>query len=70
MKTECKINEYLKSKGISQAFLSSKTRISAVKLNLSLNGKRKLTFDEYEAICWALGLGADAFLEPKPPDDR
>lgn len=65
-----KIGEYLKSKGISQSFLSRKIGMNTSKLNLSLNGKRRLSLDEYESICWALGLGAEAFLEPKPPDKR
>ncbi|MBP3411934.1 MAG: helix-turn-helix transcriptional regulator [Oscillospiraceae bacterium] len=67
METGMKIKGYLDSKGISQAFLSSKCRIKPAALSLALNGKRKLTFTEYENICWALGLGVDAFLEPKPP---
>ena len=62
-----KVKAYLESKGISQKFLSTKSGIPLARLNLSLNGKRKLTLGEYEAICWALGLGVDAFLEPKPP---
>ena len=65
-----KIGEYLKSKGISQSFLSRKIGMNASKLNLSLNGKRRLSLEEYESICWALGLGVEAFLEPKPPDKR
>lgn len=66
METGIKIKSYLEERGISQAFLSAKSNIPAAKLNLALNGKRKLTFDEYESICWALGVGVDTFLEPKP----
>lgn len=66
METGMKIKSYLDERGISQVFLSEKSNIPAPKLNLALNGKRKLTFDEYEAICWALGVGVDTFLEPKP----
>ena len=65
-----KIGKYLKSNGISRSFLSRKIGMNASKLNLSLNGKRRLSLDEYESICWALGLGVEAFLEPKPPDKR
>lgn len=67
MDTGLKIKAYLDSRGISQAFLSAKSKIPAPKLNLALNGKRRLTFSEYENICWALGVGADTFIEPKPP---
>lgn len=62
-----KIKGYLESKGVSQAFLSAKSGIPPAKLNLALNGKRRLSLPEYESICWALGVGVDAFMEPKPP---
>lgn len=63
-----RIKEYLESIGVSQAFLSSKTGIPTPKLNLALNGKRKLGLDEYEKICWALNVSADKFLRPRPPE--
>ena len=66
METGVKIKRYLDERGISQSFLSKKSCIPAPKLNLALNGNRKLTFAEYEAICYALDVGVDTFLEPKP----
>ena len=63
-----KIKGYLESKGISQAFLSSKSGIPPAKLNLALNSKRRLSLPEYEAICWALGVGVETFMEPRPPE--
>ena len=62
-----KIKGYLDDRGISQAFVSSRSGIPPAKLNLALNGKRKLSLTEYELICWALGVGVDTFMEPKPP---
>ena len=62
-----KIRKYLKDNGISQIDLSAKTHISPAKLNLSLSNKRKMTFEEYQTICWALGVGVDKFMEPRPP---
>lgn len=62
-----KIKNYLKDNGISQTFVSEKTGIPLSKLNLSLNGNRRLDFGEYELICGALSVGADKFLEPKKP---
>lgn len=67
METGLKVRAYIRSKGISQVFLSEKSGIPISKLNLALNGKRRLTFSEYETICWVLGVNVDAFLEPKPP---
>ena len=65
MKPEAKIKKYLDERGISQAFISRKTGISTVKLNLALNGNRKLSLDEYELICGALGVPPDHFLTPR-----
>ena len=66
MNVGTKIKDYLESKGISQAFLSMKSGIPSAKLNLALNGKRRLSLPEYESICWALGVGVDTFIEPRP----
>ncbi len=63
-----KIKEYIETRGIKQSFLADAMGTTVVKLNLSLNGNRKLTFDEYELICGILGVGTDKFLEPKVPD--
>lgn len=65
-----KIKQYLLDNGISQAFISRKTGINAVKLNLSLNGERRLTFDEYEKICGALKVNTDKFLKPRQKDTK
>lgn len=62
-----RIKAYLDSRGISQTFLSRKSGVPLVKLNLVLNGKRKLTLSEYQTICWALDVGVDTFLEARPP---
>ena len=60
-----KIKTYLEENGITQTFVASKTGIPVKKLNLSLNGNRRLDFNEYELICGALSVVADKFLEPK-----
>ena len=70
MEVGVKINDYLKSNGISQSFLSGKIGMNPSKLNLALNGKRKLNLSEYESICWALGVGVDVFLEPRAPGEQ
>lgn len=61
-----KIRIYLEEQNISQIDLCARTNIAPSKMNLSLNGKRRLNFAEYQAICWALGVGVDTFLEPRP----
>lgn len=67
METGSKIKQYLLEHGISQAFVSRTTGIPAPKLNLSLNGRRRLSFDEYERICGTLGVGVDTFITPQRP---
>ena len=62
-----RIRRFMEQHDISQIALCEKAHISPSKLNLSLNNKRKMTFDEYQTICWALGVGVDAFMEPKAP---
>ena len=53
------IREYLENYGITQAYVSRKTGIEPSKLSLSLNGRRKLTLDEYSLICGVLGVYTD-----------
>ena len=65
---EARIKEYLDSHGITQAWLSKKTGLCIRKLNAALNGKRRITLEEYEGICWALDVPADKFLEARKPD--
>ena len=68
MEVGLKIKEYLEEQMISQAYLGRHTGIDLVKLNLALNGKRRLTFDEYSAICGVLRVNTDFFIKPKLPE--
>lgn len=70
MEVGMKIKRYLDENGITQAFISRKTGISNSKLNLALNGNRKLTFEEYELICGALGVQAGFFLKARIPEEK
>ena len=66
MEVATKIRNYIEERGITQIWLSNKTGIPPAKLNLVLNCKRKLTFIEYEVICWALNVDVGSFLEARP----
>lgn len=68
MKENLEIKEYLKENGISQAFLSRKTKIEPSKLSLALNGERRLSLEEYSLICGALGVSTDKFFKPRLPE--
>ena len=63
-----KIRQYIEEQNISQIELCTKTHIAPSKMNLSLSGKRRFSFAEYQVICWALGVGVDKFMEPRPPE--
>lgn len=67
MKIGSKIKDYLIENGIKQKYLAEMSNISESKLNLALNDKRHLKFEEYEVICWVLKVGVDQFLTPKKP---
>ena len=64
------IKKYLEEIGMSQAFLSRRTEIASPKLNLALNGSRKLSLDEYAVICGVLGVDTNFFLKPRLPGIR
>lgn len=68
IKTNLEIKKYLKEIGMTQIYLSKKAKIPAPKLNLALNGERKLTLEEYASICWAFGVSKDKFLKPMMPE--
>ena len=70
MEVGMKIKEYLDTNGISQARVGREADINLVKLNMALNGKRRMTFEEYSAICYVLGLNTDYFLKPRMPDKK
>jgi transcriptional regulator with XRE-family HTH domain len=55
------IYTYLKENGIRQSHLASKSGIHQPKLSQSLNGKRKLSPEEYFSICRALNVPLDKF---------
>lgn len=64
-----KIKAYMDGIGMSQIELSKKANIPPAKLNLTLNSKRRMTFDEYQVICYVLGVGVDEFMSPRPPQN-
>ncbi len=65
IETRIKIKRYLEENRISQHELGRRIGRSAPKVNMALQGKRKLTLEEYALICGALGVNTDFFLKPK-----
>ena len=60
-----RIKDFLEDGGRTQKWLSRNTGISTDKLSLSLSGKRKLSFEEYELICGALEVDTNKFIVPR-----
>lgn len=61
-----RIKQYLIDNGIKQTHLQKKLGISRSSCNVMLNGKRKITAQEYLQICKLLNLPTDYFLEDEP----
>jgi predicted XRE-type DNA-binding protein len=61
------IKKYIEENNIQQNNLSITSGIEAPKLNLALNEKRRLKFEEYEILCYCLNVGVDKFLKPRKP---
>ena len=61
-----KVKKYLDENGIKYSYLSKKTGIPMNMLSPTLNGKRKLSAEEYFTICEVLGLSAETFA----PDNQ
>lgn len=61
MNISAAIRNYLISHGIKQSFLAEKCGWTKQMANTIVCGRRKITADEYAAICDALGLPYDLF---------
>lgn len=55
------IKDYLSSHGIKQTFVSGRCGWSKQKTNAIVTGKRKISAEEYGAICEAVGVPYDYF---------
>ena len=62
-----KLYEYLSAAKITQTDLSIRSGISTSKICMVLRGKRKLSLEEYEIICYCLSLPPGTFLEARQP---
>lgn len=57
------LKEYFKKRRITQHEIEDKTNVARVKINLSLNGKRKLTADELLKIAIAFDINLNKIKE-------
>ncbi len=68
MKVAQKILHAMQEDGMETEALSRQTGIPEQKLHDILHGKRQLHFEDYAAVCHALGVPVSAFLEPCAPE--
>lgn len=57
------LKHYLDKKGIKYTYIAKKTNISMNLLSPTLNGKRKLTAEEFFLICEAINEPLEKFLD-------
>ena len=57
------IKDYLTENGIKQSFLSEKSDIPEPVLSKMFAGQRRITVEEYSAICKSLKVPMDFFVE-------
>lgn len=69
-----KVRAYIDSNGIKQRTVAQKANLSISTFNAMMNGKRTMYADDLRAICCALCIGPEAFIEVynpnKAPVDR
>jgi transcriptional regulator with XRE-family HTH domain len=62
-----RILQYIDDNGIRQTHIANKTGIERKTLNDKLHGRSRITAEEIELICWALGRSPSDFLKPRQP---
>ena len=58
-----KVREYIKKNGLQQISIAEKAGIPNSTFNAILNGKKTLYADDFRAICLALNVSPEAFIE-------
>jgi transcriptional regulator with XRE-family HTH domain len=57
------IRDYLQDHGIKQTFIAEKCGWSKQKTSCIINGKSKITAEDYQALCKCIGVPYELFLE-------
>lgn len=58
-----KVRDYIQDNGYKQVAIAEKAGISKVTFNAMLNGKRTMFADDLKAICLALNVSPEMFIE-------
>lgn len=65
-----KVRRYIDDQGIKQVAIAEKAGISKTTFNAIMNGKRTMYAEDLRAICLALNVSPELFIEVKCKDGR
>jgi len=63
-----KVRAYLEDKGIKQTAIARKTGIPTATFNAIMTGNRTMYAEDLRAICYALQVSPEKFIEFEPTD--
>ena len=58
-----KVHKYIVKNGIHQSIVAEKCNMSSSEFNAMLNGNRKMCAEDLRAICYALNVSPEMFIE-------
>ena len=70
MKVYERVRQYIDDRGIKQVVIAEKAGIPKNTFNAIMNGKRTMYADDLRAICLALNVSPELFIEVKCKDDK
>ena len=65
-----KVRKYIDDHGMKQVAIAEKAGISKTTFNAIMNGKRTMYADDLRAICLALNVSPELFIEVKCKDSK
>lgn len=68
MKVYEKVRKYIDDQGMKQVAIAEKAGISKTTFNAIMNGKRTMYADDLRAVCLALNVSPELFIEVKCMD--
>lgn len=63
-----RVKRYINENGLSQKLIAANMGIQESKLSLILNGKRRMTVEDYEGICRAIAISPAQFYSNSVAD--
>ena len=57
-----RLRQYIDGQGLSRKLIAANMNVSESKLSLMLNGKRRITVDEYFDLCKAMAVDPRKFI--------